>query len=297
MLLTVLRWPSAGVEVGGRLGRARRREADRQAPGRVDPAAQDVGQRGGAFLAGEEPAHRGGQPVRPAATARRAGRPAGPGPPACRCPAARRAAPPGGRAAAGRRRRSPRRRCRAPNSPARSPSTATHTSASRAAARGGRDAGVVAAQDRAALRVADRVPGRVGAQRVQHGRHLDAHRHVRVVHADVRGERVAAEHGARPRRPAGRPPRSAGPAASGRTPVVAQQHDRPLGQLPGQRTGLARRPGPARLPSRSCGSGVPAGSSRPSSHFCAQHPGRPPGRPAPSSTVAGLEPRASSGSP
>jgi len=52
-----------GREVGARLGRARGREADRQPAGRVDPPAQDVGQRGRPLLAWVEPAHRGGQPA------------------------------------------------------------------------------------------------------------------------------------------------------------------------------------------------------------------------------------------
>ncbi len=55
--------PERRGEVGGRLAGALGREADRQPPGRVDPPAQDVGQRGGALLAREEAAHDGGEPV------------------------------------------------------------------------------------------------------------------------------------------------------------------------------------------------------------------------------------------
>ena len=62
-----------------------------------------------------------------------------------------------------------------------------HVGPSRGTRRRG-DALVVTAQYRAALRVADVVTGGVRAQGVEHSRHVDAHRDVRVVHADVQRE-------------------------------------------------------------------------------------------------------------
>ena len=169
-----------------------------------------------------------------------------------------------------------------PNRPARSPSASTTTSAGCRGQRASSNPSVSPPSTRRAARVArPRRPGNSAAERLEQRRAARC----RVgtsgcCDADVRRERVAAEHGVRVVARSGRSPRSGAGAASGSVPSLRQQHDRLLGELGGRargspaesrstRAAQRRRPcvevDAARAPA---GTGDQSASSRPSSAFC-----------------------------
>ena len=260
-------------------GRPASRDADRQPAGRVRPVPLSTpASAGAALLAGEERLHDGGGALRCGTRARRAGRSRPRAVPVSARRAAPRAAAPGRRAAAAMSASQPSPEVPRPNRPARSPSADDHE--------------VRAARPGRARRRTRRFPARGRGSRARRSRRCPGTRRapprgcvgiatpsgtLRVVHADVGRERVAAEqrdrvvgdradHGDRPR-----------PVQRQQT-VVLQQHDRllgdPAGELPvcvgievdraaDRRADGSARPGRARrAPATS-----PA-SSRPSSSFC-----------------------------
>ncbi len=114
------------------------------------------------------------------------------------------------------------------------------------------------------------VARRVAAARRARSATVDAQRHVRVVHADMQRERVAAQHrvrvvGARARRP-----RPAGRAPQRQRAVVGEQHDRAPRELARQRARLPRRRG-RRAPPSAAGSGDQLGVEQAELALLPQH--------------------------
>ena len=221
-----------GADLGApaeRRRRGRSRAGRRRPPGRSPAAARTGSTRpvstpasaGPPSSPGKNACTRRREPVGLAGRARTGGPTAARAPPASRSPAARRAAPPG---RPGRRRSAasqPSPEVPRPNSPARSPSTATQTSAL------ARPRPTAAAMPDVARRRAPGSPARsvtsrrqVGAQRLEHRRDLDAHRHVGV----LRRRRGAGRSSSRAWRcgssASGPTTRDPGPARSGSMPSL-----------------------------------------------------------------------------